>query len=215
MSKPTSNIQHLASNRNRDRALVGALLLVPEPVVGQQKGLANALPAALAEGIAHIKLLSLNLTWLNNNKGCKLGLDYLIMDKAKILERCNNLTRNTLMETLNIEYVDLGNDFLIAKMPVNERVHQPMGLLHGGASVALAESVGSAASMIFVDIDKYEVRGIEISANHIKSKREGFVFAKASLIHKGSKLHLWEIRITDENNQLISLCKLTNMILPK
>lgn len=137
------------------------------------------------------------------------------MDKNKILALCEKFSKNTLMETLHIEYVDVGEDFLTAKMPVNSTVHQPMGLLHGGASVALAESVGSAASMMFVDAEKYEVRGIEISANHLKSKREGEVFATARIIHKGSKLHLWEIKITDENNQLISLCKLTNMILPK
>ena len=136
-------------------------------------------------------------------------------DKIKILEMCNKFTQNTLMEILHIEYIDVGDDFLTAKMPVNSKVHQPMGLLHGGASVALAESVGSAASMLFVDANKYEVRGIEISANHVKSKRDGVVFATAKIIHKGGKLHLWEIRITDENNQLISLCKLTNMILAK
>lgn len=137
------------------------------------------------------------------------------MDKNKILALCEKFSKNTLMETLHIEYVDVGEDFLTAKMPVNSTVHQPMGLLHGGASVALAESVGSAASMLFVDVEKYEVRGIEISANHLKSKREGEVFATARIIHKGSKLHLWEIKIIDENNQLISLCKLTNMILLK
>ena len=137
------------------------------------------------------------------------------MDKTRILELCKNFCKNTLMQTLNIEYIDVGEDFLTAKMPVNSTVHQPMGLLHGGASVALAESVGSAASMLFVNPKEYEVRGIEISANHLKSKREGEVFATARIIHKGSKLHLWEIKITDENNQLISLCKLTNMILPK
>lgn len=137
------------------------------------------------------------------------------MDKNDILEKCNAISKNTLMSTLNIEYVDVGEDYLVAKMPVNSRVHQPMGLLHGGASVALAESVGSAASMLFVDLQEYEVGGIEISANHLKSKREGTVFATARMIHKGNKLHLWEIKITDEDNQLISLCKLTNMILPK
>ncbi|SEH56029.1 uncharacterized domain 1-containing protein [Paenimyroides aquimaris] len=137
------------------------------------------------------------------------------MNKNDILEKCNAISKNTLMSTLNIEYVDVGEDYLVAKMPVNSRVHQPMGLLHGGASVALAESVGSAASMLFVDLQEYEVRGIEISANHLKSKREGTVFATARMIHKGNKLHLWEIKITNEDNQLISLCKLTNMILPK
>lgn len=137
------------------------------------------------------------------------------MDKIKVLETCNRFTKNTLMETLQIEYIDVGEVFLTAKMPVNSKVHQPMGLLHGGASVALAESVGSAASMVFIDQEKFDVLGIEISANHVKSKREGDVFATAKIIHKGNKLHLWEIRITDENNQLISICKLTNMILAK
>ena len=137
------------------------------------------------------------------------------MSKAEILELCKNMSKNTLMETLNIEYIDVGDDFLTAKMPVNSKVHQPMGLLHGGASVALAESVGSAASMLFVDVKQYEVRGIEISANHLRSKKEGEVFATAKIIHKGSRLHLWEIKITDEEGKLISLCKLSNMILPK
>lgn len=125
------------------------------------------------------------------------------------------MSRNTLMETLNIEFTDAGENFLIAKMPVTSTVHQPLGLLHGGASVALAESVGSSASMLLVDPEKFEVRGIEISANHIKSKKEGIVYAKATNLHRGRTLHLWEIRITDEQNQLISLCKITNIVLPK
>ena len=127
----------------------------------------------------------------------------------------NSFAKNTLMQTLEIEYIEVGEDYLMAKMPVNARVHQPMGLLHGGASVALAESVGSAASMLFVDTQKYEVRGIEISANHLKSIREGWVYAKAAIIHKGRSIHLWEIKITNENGDLISLCKLTNMILER
>jgi uncharacterized protein (TIGR00369 family) len=90
-----------------------------------------------------------------------------------------------------------------------------MGLLHGGASVALAESVGSAASFLFVNGEHSEVRGIEISANHLKAKREGIVTATAKIIHKGKSIHLWEIRITDEKDSLISLCKLTTMVLPK
>jgi len=136
-------------------------------------------------------------------------------DKEKILSLCNSFADKTLMGTLEIEYIDAGEDFLTAKMPVNERVHQPMGLLHGGATVALAESVGSAASLLLVDFDKFEVRGIEISANHLKSKRSGTVFCTAKIIHKGRSLHLWEIRIVDENDQLISLCKLTNMVLSR
>ena len=137
------------------------------------------------------------------------------MDKNKMLQLCNDYTQNTLMQTLEIKYIDAGEDFLTAQMPVNPKVHQPMGLLHGGASVALAESVGSAASFMFINPKDQEVRGIEISANHLRSKREGLVFATARIIHQGRSLHLWEIKIVDEDNQLISLCKLTNMILPR
>lgn len=139
----------------------------------------------------------------------------MTFDKEKMLHYCNSISKNTLMETLNIKYTDTGPDFLVATMPVNPSVHQPMGLLHGGASVALAESVGSAASFLFVNGEHSEVRGIEISANHLKSKREGIVTATAKIIHKGRSIHLWEIRITDENGALISLCKLTTMVLPK
>lgn len=135
--------------------------------------------------------------------------------KNKILESCAKYSKNTLMETLSIEYIDVGEGFLKAKMPVNSKVHQPMGLLHGGASVALAESVGSAASMLFSNPETDEIRGIEISANHLKSKREGEVFATAKIIHKGKTLHLWVIKIEDEEGNLISLCKLTNIVMPK
>ncbi len=136
-------------------------------------------------------------------------------DKDRVLQLCKKFSQNTLMETLEMEFIDAGEDFLVATMPVNPRVHQPMGLLHGGASVALAESVGSAASIMFINPEKQEVRGIEISANHLKSKREGIVTGTAKIIHKGASIHLWEIRITDEQGKLISLCKLTNMVLPR
>ncbi|MFD0964096.1 PaaI family thioesterase [Pseudofulvibacter geojedonensis] len=139
----------------------------------------------------------------------------MTLDKEAILEMCNKISKNTLMETLSIEYIDCGEDFLTAKMPVTAQVHQPMGFLHGGASVALAESVGSAASHFFIDNDKFTVKGLEISANHLKSKRDGFVFATARIKHKGKTTHLWEIRIEDEEGKLISLCKLTNIVLSK
>jgi uncharacterized protein (TIGR00369 family) len=139
----------------------------------------------------------------------------MTFDKDKILQFYNEISKSTLMQTLNIEFIDAGEDYLTATMPVNPSVHQPQGLLHGGASVALAESVGSAASMLFINPEHSEIRGIEISANHLKAKRSGMVTATAKILHKGSSIHLWEIRITDENNALISLCKLTNMVLPK
>lgn len=136
-------------------------------------------------------------------------------NKEETLKRCNAICKNTLMETLNIEFIDIGADFLTASMPVNERVHQPDGVLHGGASVALAESVGSAASMMFLDISKVFVRGIEVSANHVKSISSGKVFARATFIHKGRTTQLWEIKITNEQDELISLVKLTTIALPK
>jgi len=136
-------------------------------------------------------------------------------DKERFINICNEFSKNTLMQTLDIKFIDAGEDFLTASMPVNPNVHQPMGLLHGGASVALAESVGSAASLLFVNHEKSEVRGIEISANHLRSKREGLVTGTAKIIHQGRSIHLWEIRITDEQGRLISLCKLTNMVLPR
>jgi 1,4-dihydroxy-2-naphthoyl-CoA hydrolase len=138
----------------------------------------------------------------------------MAFNKNEVLEQCNKFCQNTLMQTLQIEFIDAGKDFLVAKMPVNSSVHQPMGLLHGGATVALAESVGSAASFLYINHNEEEVRGIEISANHLRSKRGGEVFATARIIHKGRSLHLWEIKIVDEQDNLISICKLTNMVLP-
>ena len=144
-----------------------------------------------------------------------LKKETMIIPKEEMLKLCAEYSKNTLMETLEIEYIDAGDDFLTAKMPVNPRVHQPMGLLHGGASVALAESVGSAASLMFINPEKQEVRGIEISANHVRAKREGTVFCTAKIIHKGASIHLWEIKIVDEQDRLISMCKLTNMVLSR
>lgn len=137
------------------------------------------------------------------------------MNKSEILEKINHRTKNTLMNTLGIEYVDIGDDYLTAKMLVTPKVHQPYGQLHGGATAALAESVGSAASNLFIDTKKQLINGIELTINHIKSKREGVVFATAKNIHKGRSTHLWEVKIIDENDQLISICKMTNIVLDK
>jgi uncharacterized protein (TIGR00369 family) len=137
------------------------------------------------------------------------------MDRLKLLELANKITKNTLMETLNITYTDVGDFFLVATMPVTSKVHQPMGLLHGGATVALAESVGSAASHLLIDAKEFEIRGIEITANHLKSVSSGVITATASIIHKGKTTHLWKIEVRDENETLVSFCKLTNIVLPK
>lgn len=137
------------------------------------------------------------------------------LSKEELLEKANSVSKNTLLETLSIEVVDFGEDFLIARMPVTPKVHQPDGVLHGGATAALAESVGSFASHIFIDTDKFFVRGIEITANHLKSVKEGFVYAKATFLHKGRTTQLLDIKVTDESDNLISVCRLSTISLPK
>lgn len=135
--------------------------------------------------------------------------------KQKILGICNETTKGTLMETLKIEYVDVGQNFLTARMPVGPAVYQPDGVLHGGATAALAESVGSAACYVFLNAQENIIRGIEISANHVKGVREGFVYARAEMVHKGRTTQLWNIRVTNDSDALVSLCKLTTITLPK
>ncbi|MGB0828662.1 MAG: hotdog fold thioesterase [Flavobacteriaceae bacterium] len=131
------------------------------------------------------------------------------MEKKKILELTNAICKNTLMETLEIEYIDFGEDFLTAKMPVTPRVHQPDGVLHGGATAALAESVGSAAVFILNKNPEAKVSGIEITANHLKSVKSGFIYATAKPIHLGKTIQLWEINIVNEDQEKIAVCKLT------
>ncbi|MDA9247176.1 hotdog fold thioesterase [Flavobacteriaceae bacterium] len=137
------------------------------------------------------------------------------LSKDEILASCAQMCKNTLMETLNIEFVDVTQDTITARMPVNSRVYQPDGVLHGGASVALAESVGSAGAYIFLQNKNVSIRGIEISANHVKSIRDGFVYAHASIVHKGRTTQLWQIRIENQDKELISLVKLTTLTLVK
>ena len=137
------------------------------------------------------------------------------LSKEDYMARLNSISKNTLLETLSIEIVDYGDDFLIARMPVTPKVHQPDGVLHGGATAALAESVGSFASHIFMDTENLFVRGLEITANHLKSVSEGYVYAKATFLHKGRTTQLLDIRVTDEADNLISICKLSTISLPK
>ncbi|PSG88401.1 PaaI family thioesterase [Aurantibacter aestuarii] len=135
--------------------------------------------------------------------------------KEETLAIANKASKNTLMETLQIEMIDYGEDFLLARMPVTPRVHQPDGVLHGGATAALAESVGSFASHIFLDSENLMIRGLEITANHLKSVREGYIYAKATFIHKGRTTQLLDIRVTNDKEELISVCKLSTISLPK
>lgn len=127
----------------------------------------------------------------------------------------NQFLPNTLMEHLGIEFTELGSDYVCAKMPVDHRTHQPYGLLHGGASVALAESVGSAASTLLINHKTHYPVGVEINANHLKGVREGHVHAKATIVHAGRTSHVWDIRISDDRERLVCISRLTMAILEK
>jgi len=133
----------------------------------------------------------------------------------KDLKKLNAINKGTMMEVLGIEYLEAGEGFLKARMPVDERTFQPAKLLHGGASAALAETLGSFGSALITDLDEYEVRGSQLSANHIKSARSGWVFGEAKLLHKGKNTHVWNIDIKNEQDELISTCRLTNFIIKK
>ncbi|WP_298540495.1 hotdog fold thioesterase [uncultured Aquimarina sp.] len=137
------------------------------------------------------------------------------LTEEEILKKCAEMCKNTLMETLDISFCEVGKDYLIAKMPVTPKVHQPDGVLHGGAMVALAESVGSAASHMFLDTKEFYIRGLEISANHVKSVKNGYVYARAEVLHKGRTTQLWDIKLRDEEDSLISIVKLTTIALTK
>ena len=137
------------------------------------------------------------------------------MNKSKILEDINKMSSNTLMETLKIEFIEIGDDFVTCKMPVDSSVHQPAGILHGGATAALVETVGSFASRYFINEKDLAVRGVEITTNHVRSVSNGYVYAKATNIHMGRTMQIWEIKVTDESNNLISIGKLTTLAIKK
>jgi len=131
------------------------------------------------------------------------------------IDKVNQMSQNTMLSAIGIEFTELGEDYIKATMPVDHRTHQPMGLLHGGASAALAETLGSFASHLVVDSDKFNCVGLEINANHIRPKTEGVVTGIAKPIHLGSKTHIWEIKIVDERGKLICISRLTMAVLPK
>jgi 1,4-dihydroxy-2-naphthoyl-CoA hydrolase len=118
-------------------------------------------------------------------------------------------------EHLGMEWVEIGADFISIKMPVDHRTKQPYGLLHGGASCALAETAGSVASQLVVDPNKYICVGIEINANHVRSARQGYVTGIASVLHLGATTHVWDIKIYDEAKKLVCISRLTVAVLKK
>jgi 1,4-dihydroxy-2-naphthoyl-CoA hydrolase len=131
------------------------------------------------------------------------------------IEQLNSLSKNTLAEALGIEFTEVGEQYLCGRMPVDARTHQPMGLLHGGASVALAETLGSVAALLQVDPRRQACVGLEINANHIKSVRHGFVYGRATAAHIGRKTQVWDIRITTEGGELVCLSRLTIAVLDR
>ncbi len=131
------------------------------------------------------------------------------------LEDINRRCVGSMSEHLGIVFIELGEDYLRAKMPVVEIVKQPMGIMHGGASCALAETVGSAAANFCVDQDKNRCVGLEINVNHIKAKQSGTVIATATPFHLGKMTHVWEIIIEDEEKNLVSVSRLTMAVIEK
>lgn len=131
------------------------------------------------------------------------------------LQELNQNSKNTLLEQIGIELIEVGDNFLSGKMPVDKRTYRPRGILHGGASVVLAESVGSLAAWMCVDPEKLETVGMEVNANHIRRVKEGYVYGKAIPLHIGKRTHIWEIKITNEEKKLVCISRLTMAIVPK
>ena len=135
------------------------------------------------------------------------------MIKQLSLELVNSMNKGTLMEHLDIVFTEIGENYLIAEMPVDHRTHQPMGLLHGGASVALIESVGSLGSALILDLEKEAPVGLEVNANHLRGVKSGIVQARAEIVHRGAKTHVWDVQITEKNSgKKVCVGRLTIMV---
>jgi 1,4-dihydroxy-2-naphthoyl-CoA hydrolase len=133
-----------------------------------------------------------------------------MFNKNITLEMLSNFNPNTIVSHLGIEFIELGDDYLVAKMPVDGRTHQPFGLLHGGASVVLAESLGSMASwMCLPDPTKQQAVGLDINANHVRGVKSGWVYGRVTALHVGRTTHVWEIKITNEEGKLVCISRLT------
>ncbi len=136
-------------------------------------------------------------------------------DEIPSLEELNRFSKGTLMEQLGIQYTEVIKGKVVGQMPVDQKTIQPTGILHGGASIALAETVAGLGSMCLVDLKTQEIRGINITASHVGGIREGYVIAEANIIHQGRTTHIWNVDVKDSNNRLISTIRVTNIILTK
>jgi 1,4-dihydroxy-2-naphthoyl-CoA hydrolase len=136
--------------------------------------------------------------------------------KSVDLKQVNAMNKNTMMEILGIECIEIGTDFVRSRMPVNANTRQPAGLLHGGASAALIESIGSMGSVLLIDLEKEIPVGLEINANHIGGIKDGFVVATGKIVHAGKRTHVWQVDIHEEGtDRLICTGRLTVMIVPR
>lgn len=131
------------------------------------------------------------------------------------LEQLNAMNRNTIMEVIGIEYTALSERSISARMPVDHRTHQPVGLLHGGATAVLAETLGSMGSTLIVDPKEFNITGIEINANHLKGLRSGYVYGTATIVHAGRSMHVWNIEVKNEEEQMVAVCRLTVLVIPR
>ena len=137
------------------------------------------------------------------------------MNQSRLLKKMTEFNRNTMATNIGLELTDIGDQYVCGKIPVDNRTIQPYGLLHGGASVALAETLGSIAGNLQVDQKKEMVVGISINANHLKSVKDGWVYGKAVPIKIGSSIHVWSIQITNESNEMICISRLTLAVIAK
>jgi len=137
------------------------------------------------------------------------------MDKEKTLQKIQESIQDTMNSAIGIEITDVGDDFICGKMPVDKRTVQRFGILHGGASVTLAESLGSIIGSMQIDVITEMVVGVEINANHLKSIKAGWVYGKASPIRIGKKIQVWEIKITNEKSKLVCISRLTLAVVEK
>lgn len=136
-------------------------------------------------------------------------------DKSITLAKIKHFGKGTMAEYLGMDWTEIGDDFLKMSMPVDEKTRQPYGLLHGGASCALAETVGSVASALVIDLDKFYCVGLDINANHVRGAKEGFVFGTSIPLHLGKNTHVWDIKVRDSHDKLICVSRLTVAIIPK
>jgi len=137
------------------------------------------------------------------------------MNKKKILKKINDKVENTMVSTLGIEITDFGDQYISGKMPVDQRTIQPFGLLHGGASAAFAETLGSMGAGSQIDLVKYSVVGIELNSSHLKAVKEGWVYGKATPIRIGRTIQVWDIIINNEKNDIVCKSRLTLAVIKK